>query len=96
MTEKAKLVSGDHRPFGDSFNSGQSRKVNKSFLQKLLLTLSKPWEERCNLYSLGNKVLLIFYFFNFQRQTKEVKDKRKNKIKEKRHRFKKGRRCIQL
>lgn len=73
-------MSRDYGPFGDSFNSGQSREVNKSFSQKLLLTLSKPWEERCNLYSLGNKDLLIFisifFFFSFRYKTKKGKKKR--------------------
>lgn len=80
-------MSRDYGPSGDSFNSGQSREVNKSFSQKLLLTLSKPWEERCNLYSLGNKDLLIFisifFFFSFRYKTK------KGKIKE--SKVKKGR-----
>lgn len=38
------------------------REVNKSFSQKSLLTLSKSWEKRCNLYSLQNKDLGCFFF----------------------------------
>lgn len=78
-------MSRDYRPFGDSFNSGQSREANKSFSQKLLLTLSKPWEERCNLCSLGSKDLLIFiliFFFKFQIENKEIKGKKRKRKKE--------------
>lgn len=38
--QKAKLMPGDCKPFGDSLIL--VREVNKSFSQKLLLTLSKP------------------------------------------------------